>query len=153
MRLYHKPLKGFPPLPLTWEYDRFGLVVAPSHFGLGTGLAHFERSPVFDGFSSNHYWLASQTLRTSSSFDSLKRVLPLTFEYPKSFNTPPFGVFPIRIRPYLDHHLTVNPPIMVVERPTLVLGRFVADYPLLHSILFYCTRLVSPSPWRLPIQG
>ena len=41
---------------------------------------------------------------------------------------------------------------MVVERPTLVLGRFVADYPLLHSKLFYCTRLVRPSPWRLPFK-
>ena len=96
-------------------------------------LAHFERSPVFDGFSSNHYWLASQTLRTSSSFDSLKRVLPLTFEYPKSFNTPPFGVFPIGIRPYLDHHLTVNPPIMVVERPTHF--RWVVSLRIIHCCI------------------
>ena len=41
---------------------------------------------------------------------------------------------------------------MVVERPTLILGRFVADYPLLHFKLFYCIRLVSPSPWRLPFK-
>ena len=48
------------------------------------------------------------------------------------------------IHPRVNHNI---PPIMVVERPThLSLGRFVADCPLLHSKLCYCTRLIRPSP-------